>query len=157
MVLAIPHLYSTFENHHKILCSVSSVPQHCCACPGKPCSLLLILSGDVEINPEVLQRIFLNVPLESQQHICHDYSKLFLSAHDYSKLFLLKAYIMLPKFDIIYLSETYLDSISPTDDDKLQTPGYTWIHSDYPSNIHSGGVCKYSRGSLPLRVINIGY
>ena len=36
-------------------------------------SLLLMLSGDVETNPgswKELQRIFLNLPLESQQYIC---------------------------------------------------------------------------------------
>ena len=36
-------------------------------------SLLLMLSGDVEMNPgpcKELQRIFLNLPLESQQYIC---------------------------------------------------------------------------------------
>ena len=33
-----------------------------------------------------------------------------ISVHDYSKLCLLKAYILVHKFDIIYPSETYLDS-----------------------------------------------
>ena len=42
-----------------------------------------------------------------------------ISAHDYSKSFLLKAYIILHKFDIICSSETYLDSTTPNDDDKL--------------------------------------
>ena len=31
------------------------------------------------------------------------------------------------------------------------------IHSDHPSNTKRGVVCMYYRGSLPLRVINIGY
>ena len=46
---------------------------------------------------------------------------------------------------------------TPTDDDKLQIPGYNLIRSDHPSNTKRGGVCVYYRSSLPLRVINIGY
>ena len=36
-------------------------------------------------------------------------------------------HIILHKFDIICLSETYLDSTIPNDDDKFQIPGYTLI------------------------------
>ena len=86
------------------------------------------------------------------QHDCP-----YISAHDYSKLFLLKTYIILHKFDIICLSETYLDSTIPNDDDKLQIPGYTLIRSDHPSNAKRGGVCIYYKSFLPLRVINVGY
>ena len=71
-------------------------------------------------------------------------------------LFRLKAYIMLHKFDIILLSETYLDSSTPTDDGKLQLPGYALIRYDHRSNTKYGGDCMYY-SSLPLRVINIGY
>ena len=46
---------------------------------------------------------------------------------------------------------------TPTDDDKLQIPGYNLIRFDHPSNTKRGGVCVYYRNSLPLRVINIGY
>ena len=113
-------------------------------------SLLLMLSGDVEINPGPLSNC------KEYFSICHwNLNSIF--AHDYSKLFLLKAYIILHKFDIICLSETYLDSTTPKDDDKLQIPGYTLIRSDHPSNAKRGGVCIYYKSSLPLRVINIGY
>ena len=72
------------------------------------------------------------------------------------KLILLKAYIILHKFDIICLSETYLNSTTPTDDDKLHLR-YTFIRCNHPSNAERGGVCIYHRSSLPLRVLNIGY
>ena len=100
-------------------------------------SLLLILSGDAEINPGSLssfQKIF---------PICH-WNVNGISAHDYSKSFLLKAHIILHQFDIICLSETYLDSTISNDDDILQTPGYTLICSDHSSN---------TKSSLPLRVV----
>ena len=78
-------------------------------------------------------------------------------AHDYSKLFLLKAYIWVRKFDIICLSETYLDSTVPLDDDNLVISGYKLICSDHPSNTKYRGVCLYSKNHLPLRVLNISY
>ena len=113
-------------------------------------SLLLMLSGDVEINPGPLSNC------KEYFSICH-WNLNSISAHDYSKLFLLKACIILHKFDISCLSETYLDSTTPNDDDKLQIPGYTLIRSGHPSNTKLGGVCIYHKSSLPLRVINIGY
>ena len=64
---------------------------------------------------------------------------------------------MLHKFDIAFLSETYLDSIIPNDDEKLQITGYILIRSEHRSNTKRGGVCIYYKRSLPLRVINIGY
>ena len=59
---------------------------------------------------------------------------------------------ILHKFDIICLSETYLYSTTPNDDDKLQIPGYTLIRSDHPSNTKRGGVCIYYKSSLPLKL-----
>ena len=113
-------------------------------------SLLLILSGDVEINPGPLSNC------KEFFSISH-WNLSSISAHDYSKIFLLKAYIIFHKFDIICLSETYLDSTTPNDDDKLQILGYTFIRSDHPSNAKRDGVCICYKSSLPLRVINIGY
>ena len=114
------------------------------------CSLLLMLSGDVEIKPGLLSNC------KEYFSICH-WNLNSISAHDYSKLFPLKVYIILHKFDIICLSETYLDSTIPNDDDKLQIPGYTFIRSDHPSNTKRGGVCIYYESSLLLGVISIGY
>ena len=79
-----------------------------------------MLSGYVEINPGPLSNC------KEYFSICH-WNLNSISAHDYSKLFLLKAYTILHKFDTICLSETYLDSTIPNDDDKLQIPGYTLI------------------------------
>ena len=57
--------------------------------------------------------------------------------------------------DIICLSETYLDSSTPFDDDNLYILGYTLIHQDYPSNNKriSVGICY--KNSLLLRVCDI--
>ena len=97
--------------------------------------------------------MFVNLSLESQQHMDPNVY------YGYSKLFILKAYISVHKFDIICLSETYLDSTVPIDDDNLVISRYNLIRSDHPSNNKRGGVCLYYKNYLPLRVIilNISY
>ena len=116
------------------------------------CSCLIILSGDVEVNPGPKNSV------SECLSICH-WNLNRILAHDYSKLFLLKAYISVHKFDIICLSETYLDSTVPIDDDNLVISRYNLIRSDHPSNNKRGGVCLYYKNYLPLRVIilNISY
>ena len=114
------------------------------------CSCLIIRSGDVEVNPG---------PKNSASEcltIFH-WNLNNILAHDYSKLFLLKAYISVHKFDIICLSETYLDSIVFLDDENLVISGYNLIRSDHPSNTKRGGACLYYKNYLPLRVLNISY
>ena len=114
------------------------------------CSCLIILSGDVEVNLG---------PKNSASEclsICH-WNLNSILAHDYSKLCLLKAYISVHKYDIICLSETYLDSAVPLDDVDLVISGYNLIPSDHPSNTKRGGVCLYYKNYLPLRVLNISY
>ena len=80
-----------------------------------------------------------------------------MSAHNYDKVFLLKAYIAIHKFDVICISETYLDSSSPSDDSNLEISGYTLVRSDHPSNNKRRGVCIYYKSFLPLRILNVQY
>ena len=114
------------------------------------CSLLGMLSGDVEVNPGPKKKD------KDRLSICH-WNLNSISAYDYSKLFLLISYNSLHKFDIICLSKTYLDSNTPLDDDNLEIFGYTLVRSDHSSNAKRGGVCLYYKNNLPLRVVNIGY
>ena len=88
--------------------------------------------------------------------ICH-WNLNSISAHNYIKFFLLKSYIAIHKFDIICLSETYLDSSLTSDDDNLTISGYNLIHSDHPSNNKRGDVCIYYKNVLHLRVLSIQY
>ena len=60
------------------------------------CSLLLMLSGEIEIKPRVFK-----------------WNLNSISGHDSLKLFLLKAYIILHKTEIIWLSETHLILLLP--------------------------------------------
>ena len=67
------------------------------------------------------------------------------------------AYISVRKFDIICLSETYLNSEIPPDEENLEIPGYNLVWEDHPSNSKHGGVCVYYKSSLPFRVIKVKY
>ena len=87
------------------------------------------------------------MPLEFEQYICHNYIKLFL----------LKAYFAIRKFDIICLSETYLDSSSSSENDNLAISGQNLTRSDHPSNNNHGGVCIYYKKFFPLYFLGIQY
>ena len=114
------------------------------------CSCLIILSGDVEVNPGPKNSV------SECLSIC-DWNLNSILAHDYSKLFLLKAYILVHKFDIICLSETYLDSTASLDDEHLVISGCNVIRSDHLSNIKCRGACLYYKIYLPPKVLNISY
>ena len=73
----------------------------------------------------------------------------------FTKVSLLSAYSSVHKFDIICLSETYLNSETPSDDENLEIAGYNLVREDHPSNSKRGGVCVYYKSSLPFRVINV--
>ena len=75
----------------------------------------------------------------------------------FTKVSVLSAYMSVHKFDIIWLSETYLNSEIPSDNENVEIPGYNLVREDHPSNSKHGGVCVYYKSSLPLRVINVKY
>ena len=74
---------------------------------------------------------------------------------NFAKLHLLKAYVTVHKFFIICLSETYLDSSIPIDDDNLEISDYKLILSHHTSIDKRGVVCIYYENIFPLRVCNI--
>ena len=107
-------------------------------------------SEDVDVNPGPKKKD------NDCLSICH-WNLNSICAYDYSKLFLLNSYNLLHKFDSICLSETYLDSNTPLDDDNLEISCYTLVRSDHSSNTKCRGVCLYYKNNLPPRVVNIGY
>ena len=74
---------------------------------------LILLSGDVEINPGTRHNCGECFP------ICH-WNLNSVPAYNYTKLSLLKAFITVYKFDINCLPETYLDSSVAPDDDHCE-------------------------------------
>ena len=80
-------------------------------------SRIIILRGDIETNPGS-KHSFSSQGLK----FCH-WNLNSLSSHMYKKTSLLSAFISVHKLDIIYLSETYLNSKTSPGDDNLEIPG----------------------------------
>ena len=113
-------------------------------------NLLVLSIGDVEKNPGPKRT------LKASLSICH-WNLNSISAHNYVKLSLLRAYLAFHNFDIICLSETYLNSSNSPDDETLEISGYNLVRSDHPLNSKRGGVCIYYKNYLPLRIISVNY
>ena len=111
---------------------------------------LLRLSGDIELNPGPKHNSCKSFS------ICH-WNLNNITSHNFIKVSLLIAYNSIHKFDIICLSETYLNSKSLSNDENLNIPGYNLIRGGHLSNTKRGEVCIYFKESLPLRLYNISY
>ena len=113
-------------------------------------SLLLLLSREVEHNPGSKNNS------SNALSICH-WNLNSISSHIYAKVFLLKAYIAIQKFDIIFISKTYLDSSTHFDDKIFEIFGYTLVRSDHPSNNKKDSVYIHYKSFLPIRILNVQY
>ena len=88
--------------------------------------ILLIRSGDVELNPG---------PNKSSLLTFFYWNLNGIAAHDFAKISLI----------LIFRSETFLDSSIETNNPKLNIPSYNLLRSDHPSNIKRGGVCMFCK------------
>ena len=104
---------------------------------------ILLLSGDIETNPGPVSS---NLELLS---ICH-WNLNSIAAENFVKLPLLEAYVTANKFDIICLSETFLDSTFLNDDLRLSLNDYSLLRADHPSDTKKGGVCVFYKDHLPI-------
>ena len=77
---------------------------------------LLLCCGDIQKNPG---------PKYTSLKFCH-WNLNGLRAHDSIKISLLHAYIIQNNYDIICLSETFLNSSIPTNDDRISIEGYNF-------------------------------
>ena len=90
---------------------------------------LLSQCGDIDTNPG---------PRFSSLTFCHwDLNS--LTTHDSIKISLLQAYITQHTYDVICLSETFLNSSIQSDDNRIKIGGYNLIRSDHPSDSKKGG------------------
>ena len=110
--------------------------------------LLLLKHGDVEINPEPRKK-------ETRFFSCLHRNINSILAHN--KLTLLQAYNTIHQYDILCISETYLDSSISNDDTTLSLPGYNFARSYHRDNVKRGGVCLYYKEKLSLRMINVSF
>ena len=103
--------------------------------------LLLRSHRDIELNPGP------NKSKENNLSVCH-WNSNSITAHNFLKLSQLQAYISTYRHDFMCLSETYLDSSSPSN--IIDTEGCKLVLSDHPDNIKRGGVCIYYKESLTV-------
>ena len=101
---------------------------------------LLLCCGDIEKNPG---------PKYSSLKFCH-WNLNGLTAHDSIKISLLQAYIIHNNYDIICLSETFLNSSIQFIDDRISVDGHNLIGADHPSDSKRGGVCIYYKEYILL-------
>ena len=106
--------------------------------------LLLIKCGDIETNPGPFNDT-------KSLSICH-WNLNGISTHNYVKLSMLEAYNALHDYDIICISETFLNSFHLNNHPSLKLKGYELIRSDHPSNTKRGGVCLYYKDHLPVKL-----
>ena len=71
--------------------------------------LLLFMSADIELNPG-----YNKINSSNKFFVCH-WNLNSLAAHNFEKVRLLKVYNIINKFDVIYVSESYLNSTFPSD------------------------------------------
>ena len=103
---------------------------------------MITFSGDVELKSGPKRKAAQTLSM------CH-WNLNSICAHNFAKLSLLRAYVSVHKFDIICLSETYLDS--SMDNESLEISGHYLICYDHPSNKRRGGICIYYKNFLPLK------
>ena len=65
-------------------------------------------------------------------------------------MFILEGYINVNDIDMICLSEPFLDSSVPIDDNRLSIPSYSMMRADHPSNTKRGRICLYYKAHLPI-------
>ena len=86
--------------------------------------------------------------------VCH-YSINSIAAHNFAKLSSLEAFNAVHNFDVICISESYLDSSFPTDDSALDLKGYKLVRADHPLDIKRGGTCVYYKEVMPIKFLNV--
>ena len=111
--------------------------------------LILLMDGDIEHNPGPKTKT-----KKPNLFSCCHWNVNSLLAHN--KLSMLEAYNIAQKY-VTCISESYLDSTVPLDDNSLSLNGYNRIWADHPYNAKRRGVCKYYKENLSLRIVSTSF
>ena len=76
-------------------------------------------------------------------------------SQDFQKIAVLGSFVAIHKFDIIWISETFLNNTY--EDSDLDLNGYSLLRADHPNNAKREGVCIYYKETLALKTIPIQY
>ena len=104
-------------------------------------STLNCLSGDIETNPGPITNYAQGFK------ICH-WNLNNIATENFVKIPLLEAYAITHNFDIVCLSETFLDSSYSNGDPRLQLSGYSLVRADHPLDTKRGWFCIYYKGTF---------
>ena len=96
---------------------------------------VIMLCGDIELN-------WIQINSSQSFSICH-WNLNSIAAHNFSKVSLLSVYNKIHNYDIICLSETYLNHNTLFNNDNLKILGYELIRVDHPLNQKRGGIYIY--------------
>ena len=103
--------------------------------------MLLVCKGDIEINPG---------PKDKNRILFCHWNLNGLVAYNFTKVSLLQTLSVTHDYDIIFLSETFLDSPISNEDERINIKGCYLLQADHPSNKRRGGVCIYYKKHLPI-------
>ena len=78
-----------------------------------------------------------------------------ITEHNYLKASLLRAYVAIKKFNVVCLSETYLNLSNLSDDDNFYLPSYNIVKANHPSNAKKVVFASIFKTSLPLKVLEV--
>ena len=100
-------------------------------------SRIILISGDVEINPGP----------NTLEFCCWNLNS--ISAHDFLRISLIEAYNSIYNYDLKGIVETHLDDT--VNQERLAMKGYEFIKCNHPSNIKRGGIGLYINDTLPKK------
>ena len=104
--------------------------------------LILFVCGDIELTLGPKNRnSYYNFS------ICHRNLNS-ITTHNFAKVNLLQVYNAIHDFDMICLSESYLDS--SVSSDNLYIKNYKLVRADHPGNVKRSGVFVYFKEPLPV-------
>ena len=90
---------------------------------GNLFQLLMVCSGDIEINP---------VPKTKNQISFYHWNLNGLAAQNFNKISLLQALSVTHDYDIICLSDTFLDSSISNEDERVNIEGCNLLRASHP-------------------------
>ena len=96
--------------------------------------LMLVACGDIELNPGPKKRSSCY-----NFSVCH-WNLNSITAHNFAKIDLLQVYNTIHQYDVICLSESYLDASVSSDNDNLNINRYNLVRADHPGNEKRGDV-----------------
>ena len=112
--------------------------------------LILLACGDIELNPVPKNRCSRYNFSIYQWHLNS------ITAHNFAKVNLLQSYYAIYKFDMMCLSESYLDSSISSDNDNLYIKDYNLTRTD-SRNAKRVGFWVHFKEPLPVRCLPITF